>query len=188
AIHDIGAGGLSNAVPEIVDFCGCGAVIDLANVPSDEPGMSAMELWSNESQERYMLAIEAADLPAFERLCARERCPFAVLGELTAQRDLIVRDSRFGTTPVAMPMDVLLGRPPKMTRRAERVEARVPAWDRSGVTLADAVRRVLSFPAVADKSFLIHIGDRTVGGMSSRDRLVGRWQVPVADVAVTTSG
>src|SRR5690606_9879311 len=145
AIHDIGAGGLSNAVPEIVDFCGCGAVIDLVNVPSDEPGMSAMELWSNESQERYMLAIEAADLPVFERLCERERCPFAVLGELTAERDLIVHDSRFGTTPVAMPMDVLLGRPPKMMRRAERFEPHIAAWERSGVTLADAVRRVLSF-------------------------------------------
>jgi len=188
AIHDIGAGGLSNAVPEIVDHSGCGAVLDLANVPSDEPGMSAMELWANESQERYMLAIEAEDLPVFEQLCARERCPFAVIGELTAKRDLIVHDSRFGDTPVAMPMDVLLGRLPKMTRSARSTQPEMLAWDRSGVRLDDAVRRVLSFPAVADKSFLIHIGDRTVGGMSSRDQLVGPWQVPVADVAVTTSG
>jgi phosphoribosylformylglycinamidine synthase len=187
AIHDIGAGGLSNAVPEIVDHSGCGAVVDLARVPSDEPGMSAMELWANESQERYMLAIEAADLGVFERICERERCPYAVLGELTAARDLIVRDSRLGDTPVHMPMDVLLGRPPRMTREARRVEREIPTWDRAGVTLAEAVQRVLTFPAVADKSFLIHIGDRTVGGMSSRDQLVGPWQVPVADVAVTTS-
>src|SRR5690606_5747309 len=188
AIHDIGAGGLSNAVPEIVDHAGLGAVVDLARVPSDEPGMSAMELWANESQERYMLAVEPADLPVFEQLCARERCPFAVIGELTAERDLIVHDSRFGNTPVAMPMDVLLGRPPRMTRSARRTVPAIADWDRSGVDLADAVQRVLSFPAVADKSFLIHIGDRTVGGLSSRDQLVGPWQVPVADVAVTTSG
>src|SRR5690606_4599009 len=188
AIHDIGAGGLSNAVPEIVDHSGCGAVVDLASVPSDEPGMSAMELWANETQERYMLAIEPADLPVFERFCERERCPFAVIGELTANRDLVVRDSRFGETPVEMPMDVLLGRPPKMTRSARRAAPEIADWDRSGVKLDEAVRRVLSFPAVADKSFLIHIGDRTVGGMSSRDQLVGPWQVPVADVAVTTSG
>src|SRR5690606_16230737 len=170
AIHDIGAGGLSNAVPEIVDHAGLGAVVDLARVPSDEPGMSAMELWANESQERYMLAVEPADLPVFEQLCARERCPFAVIGELTAERDLIVHDSRFGNTPVAMPMDVLLGRPPRMTRSARRTVPAIADWDRSGVDLGEAVRRVLSFPAVADKSFLIHIGDRTVGGMSSRDQ------------------
>ncbi len=188
AIHDIGAGGLSNAVPEIVDHAGLGAIVDLANVPSDEPGMSSMELWANESQERYMLAIEPEDLPLFERLCERERCPFAVIGELTAERVLVVRDSRVGDTPVEMPMDVLLGRPPKMTRSARRTAPPIPAWDHAGVELDDAVRRVLSFPAVADKSFLIHIGDRTVGGMSSRDQLVGPWQVPVADVAVTTSG
>src|SRR5690606_35433004 len=187
AIHDIGAGGLSNAVPEIVDHSGCGAIVDLALVPSDEPGMSAMELWANESQERYMLTIEAADLPVFERFCERERCPYAVIGELTAERDLIVRDSRVGDVPVEMPMDVLLGRLPRMTRHARRVQPPIPAWDRAGVTLDDAVRRVLAFPAVADKSFLIHIGDRTVGGMTSRDQLVGPWQVPVADVAVTTS-
>ncbi|MFO7286862.1 MAG: phosphoribosylformylglycinamidine synthase [Gammaproteobacteria bacterium] len=189
AIHDIGAGGLSNAVPEIVDHSGCGAIVDLARVPSDEPGMSSMELWANESQERYMLTIEAADLPVFERLCERERCPYAVIGELTAERKLVVRDSRVGVddVPVDMPMDVLLGRPPKMTRQARRIRPAIPEWDRAGVTLDEAVRRVLAFPAVADKSFLIHIGDRTVGGLSSRDQLVGPWQVPVSDVAVTTS-
>src|SRR5690606_23700196 len=187
--HDIGAGGLSNAVPEIVDHSGCGAIVDLARVPSDEPGMSSMELWANESQERYMLTIEAADLPVFERLCERERCPYAVIGELTAERKLVVRDSRVGVddVPVDMPMDVLLGRPPKMTRQARRIRPAIPEWDRAGVTLDEAVRRVLAFPAVADKSFLIHIGDRTVGGLSSRDQLVGPWQVPVSDVAVTTS-
>src|SRR5690606_1385108 len=126
--------------------------------------------------------------PVFEQLCARERCPFAVIGELTAERDLIVHDSRFGNTPVAMPMDVLLGRPPRMTRSARRTVPAIADWDRSGVDLGEAVRRVLSFPAVADKSFLIHTGDPTVGGMRARGQLVGPWQVPVADVAVTTSG
>ncbi|HEX7082085.1 MAG TPA: phosphoribosylformylglycinamidine synthase [Gammaproteobacteria bacterium] len=188
AIHDIGAGGLSNAVPEIVDHCGCGARIELRNVPSDEPGMSPMELWANESQERYMLAIEADALPVFERICERERCPYAVIGELTAERDLVVEDAHFGDRPVDLPMDVLLGRPPKMTRRARRVSPTLDAWDTRGIRLDEAVERVLAFPAVADKSFLIHIGDRTVGGTSSRDQLVGPWQVPVADVAVTTSG
>ena len=188
AIHDIGAGGLSNAVPEIVEHCRCGAVIELRAIPSDEPGMSPMELWCNESQERYMLAIEAHDVARFAAICERERCPYAVIGELTAERTLIVRDRDLDNEPVAMPMEVLFGKPPKMTRTAQRSAAAITAWDTRGVQLAEAIERVLKFPAVADKSFLIHIGDRTVGGMCVRDQLVGPWQVPVSDVAVTASG
>ena len=188
AIHDIGAGGLSNAVPEIVDHSGCGAVIELRDVPSDEPGMSPMELWCNESQERYMLSIEPDRLERFLALCTRERCPVAVIGELTAERSLVVNDRELGDAPVAMPMELLFGKPPKMTRAAHAKrydDIRAEAID---VGLAAAIEAVLRFPAVADKSFLIHIGDRTVGGLSVRDQLVGPWQVPVADAAVTASG
>jgi phosphoribosylformylglycinamidine synthase len=188
AIHDVGAGGLSNAVPEIVDHSGCGAVIDLRAIPSDEPGMSPLELWCNESQERYMLAIEARDVPRFAAICERERAPFAVIGELTAERELVVTDEELGGTPVAMPMEVLFGKPPKMTRTSARVERKKPEWQRERLSLSAAVDRVLAFPAVADKSFLIHIGDRTVGGLVARDQLVGPWQVPVSDVAVTAAG
>jgi len=187
AIHDIGAGGLSNAVPEIVEHSRCGAVIELRAIPSDEPGMSPMELWCNEAQERYMLAIEARDVARFARMCERERCPYAVIGELTAERELVVRDATLGGEPVAMPMEVLFGKPPKMTRRAATEPFAPPAWRREHVSLAAAVDRVLSFPAVADKSFLIHIGDRTVGGLCVRDQLVGPWQVPVSDAAVTAA-
>ena len=200
AIHDIGAGGLSNAVPEIVDHSGCGAVIELREVPNDEPGMSPMELWCNESQERYMLSIEPGRLDGFLALCRRERCPVAVIGELTADRRLVIHDRQFGNTPVDMPMDVLLGKPPKMTRTATR-KSYGDAGAASGTgsatktdamprldDLATALESVLRFPAVADKSFLIHIGDRTVGGLTARDQLVGPWQVPVSDVAVTAAG
>jgi phosphoribosylformylglycinamidine synthase len=188
AIHDIGAGGLSNAVPEIVEHSHCGAIVDLRAIPNDEPGMTPMELWCNESQERYMLTIAAEDLPRFVAICQRERCPCAVIGELTAERELVVRDATLGGDPVAMPMEVLFGKPPKMTRRAARAEFGAPEWRREQLSLAAAVDRVLAFPAVADKSFLIHIGDRTVGGLVARDQLVGPWQVPVSDVAVTASG
>jgi phosphoribosylformylglycinamidine synthase len=187
AIHDIGAGGLSNAVPEIVDHSHCGAALELRAIPSDEPGMSPMELWCNESQERYMLTIEQRDVERFVAICERERCPHAVLGELTAKRDLVVHDATLANEPVAMPMDVLFGKPPKMTRRASRVPFTAPAWRREHVSLTSAIDRVLAFPAVADKSFLIHIGDRTVGGLCVRDQLVGPWQVPVSDVAVTAA-
>jgi len=188
SIHDIGAGGLSNAVPEIVEQSHSGAVIELRDVPSDEPGMTPMELWCNESQERYVLAVAAEQVAVFARLCERERCPYAVIGALTADRHLKVRDAHFGNEPVAMPMDVLFGNPPRMTREAAPDAAKPADWDRAGIVLTEAVERVLSFPAVADKSFLIHIGDRSVGGLVSRDQLVGPWQVPVSDVAVTTSG
>ena len=193
AIHDVGAGGLSNAVPEIVDHSGCGAVIELREVPNDEPGMSPMELWCNESQERYMLSIEPGRLDAFLALCRRERCPVAVVGELTAERRLVIHDRQFGNTPVDMPMDVLLGKPPKMTRTAQRKTYGGDPGSTAAVVprvggLAAALESVLRFPAVADKSFLIHIGDRSVGGLTARDQLVGPWQVPVSDVAVTVAG
>jgi phosphoribosylformylglycinamidine synthase len=187
AIHDVGAGGLSNAVPEIVDHSNCGAEIELRAILSDEPGMSPMELWCNESQERYMLTIEPGDIERFAAICERERCPYAVLGELTAQRELVVRDSLQGGAPVAMPMEVLFGKPPKMTRRAARTKFEAPEWRREQLSFTAAVDRVLAFPAVADKSFLIHIGDRSVGGLIARDQLVGPWQVPVSDVAVTAA-
>lgn len=188
SIHDIGAGGLSNAIPEIVHQSECGAVIRLRDVPNDDPGMSPMELWCNESQERYVMLLRADAVEAFERICERERCPYALIGELTENRDLRVVDEEFGDEPVAMPLDVLFGKPPKMTREASPVRPAPAPWDRDGIDPGEAVDRVLSFPAVADKSFLINIGDRTVGGKISRDQMVGPWQVPVADAAVTTSG
>ena len=188
AIHDIGAGGLSNAVPEIVDHSNCGAVIELRKVPNDEPGMSPMELWCNESQERYMLSIEPNQLDRFLSFCERERCPVAVLGELTTKRDLLVNDSEFDNAPVSMPMDLLFGKPPKMTRSATRKDYSAESSESVEVELDQAIEAVLKFPAVADKSFLIHIGDRSVGGLSVRDQLVGPWQVPVSDVAVTAAG
>ena len=188
SIHDIGAGGLSNAIPEIVHQSECGAVIRLRDVPNDDPGMSPMELWCNESQERYVMILRADAVEAFERICARERCPYALIGELTEERDLIVTDEEFGNEPVAMPLDVLFGKPPKMTREASPARPEPEPWDSEGIDLDEAVERVMSFPAVADKSFLINIGDRTVGGRISRDQMVGPWQVPVADAAVTASG
>ncbi len=187
SIHDVGAGGLSNAVPEIIDQSHRGARIALRAVPNDEPGMTPMELWCNESQERYVLTIAADFVETFAAICARERCPHAIIGELTEDRELIVEDEFFGNEPVAMPMDVLLGKTPRMTRKAGATDTVAPAWDRQDVTLAQAIQRVLKFPAVADKSFLIHIGDRTVGGLVCRDQLVGPWQVPVSDVAVTSA-
>ena len=188
SIHDIGAGGLSNAIPEIVHQSECGAVIRLRDVPNDDPGMSPMELWCNESQERYVMLLRADAVETFERICERERCPYALIGELTEERDLRVVDEEFGNEPVAMPLDVLFGKPPKMTREASSARPSPEPWDRDGIEPGEAIDRVLSFPAVADKSFLINIGDRTVGGKISRDQMVGPWQVPVADAAVTTSG
>ena len=188
SIHDVGAGGLSNAIPELVHQSECGAAIRLRDVPNDDPGMSPMELWCNESQERYVMLLRADAVKAFERICERERCPYALVGELTAKRDLVVVDEEFGNEPVAMPLEVLFGKPPRTTREASPVRPVPEPWSRDGIDFGEAVHRVLSFPAVADKSFLINIGDRTVGGRISRDQMVGPWQVPVADAAVTTSG
>lgn len=186
-IHDVGAGGLSNAVPEAVAHSGRGAVIDLRAIASDEPGMSPMELWCNESQERYVLVVASGALEDFARLCARERCPHAVIGTLTGDGRLLVTDSLLGETPVDMPIDVLLGKTPKMLREVSTRPALAQALDLAALEPREALRRVLHLPAVADKTFLITIGDRSVGGLISRDQMVGPWQVPVADCAVTSA-
>ena len=185
SIHDVGAGGLSNALPELVHNAGRGAKLDLRAIPSEEPGMSPREIWCNEAQERYALAIRREALESFAAICARERCPYAVLGEATSDRRLIVRDPLFESVPVDMDLAVLLGKPPKMTREAAHREPAIDFVVTEGIGLAEAARRVLQFPAVADKTFLVTIGDRTVGGMCSRDPMIGPWQVPVSDVAVT---
>jgi phosphoribosylformylglycinamidine synthase len=188
SIHDVGAGGISNALPELVHGGGKGAKFELRAVPNEERGMSPMQIWSNEAQERYVLAIAPERLDEFQAMCERERCPFAVIGKATVGEQLTVHDAEFNNHPVNMPLPVLLGKPPKMTRKVTREKPQLPAFDTSGITLKDAVERVLRLPAVADKTFLIAIGDRTVGGMTARDQMVGPWQVPVADVAVTTLG
>ncbi len=187
-IHDVGAGGLSNAVPEAVNHSRRGARIDLREVASAEAGMSPLEIWCNEAQERYVLIVAEDRLAEFGAICERERCPVSVIGTLTDDGLLVVDDAELGVRPVDLPMDMLLGNPPKMTREVRHEPASVHPLDLSGIDLEDAVLRVLSFPAVADKSFLIHIGDRTVGGLTVRDQLVGPWQVPVADVAITATG
>ncbi|MFZ6772408.1 phosphoribosylformylglycinamidine synthase [Undibacterium sp. SXout7W] len=186
SIHDVGAGGLSNAFPEITNDAKRGAIFDLRKVPLEESGMAPKEIWSNESQERYVLGIAPESLELFSSFCQRERCPFAVVGTATEERQLKVIDSEHDNSPVDMPMDVLLGKPPKMHRDVSHEHVEYPAIDLTGIDLADAAQRVLSLPTVADKSFLITIGDRTVGATSVRDQMVGPWQVPVADCAVTT--
>ncbi|HEY4104985.1 MAG TPA: phosphoribosylformylglycinamidine synthase, partial [Polyangiaceae bacterium] len=187
SIHDVGAGGLSNALPELVNDSGCGARFELRRIPSDEPGMSPLELWCNESQERYVLGIAQEDLPRFEAICARERCPYAVLGVATDDGVLRVSDAHFDNQPIDLPLSVLLGKPPKMTRIAQRGAFEPESATLSGIELAEAARRILQLPTVADKTFLITIGDRTVTGLVARDQMVGPWQVPVADVAVTST-
>jgi len=185
SVHDVGAGGLSNALPELVHGAARGARIDLRAAPNEEPGMSPREVWSNEAQERYVLAIAPDQLDLFAAICARERCPFAVVGVASDDHRLEVRDPLFGTVPVDMDLPALLGKPPRMTRDVSRVRPSLTPVDLTGVSLEDAVGRVLRHPAVADKTFLIAIGDRTVGGLCSRDQMVGPWQVPVADCATT---
>ena len=189
SIHDVGAGGLANAVPEMVHAARRGGRLDLRAIPSEEPGMSPLQIWCNEAQERYVLAIASRDLELFRELCERERCPFAVIGSVTADGRLTVIDSAFHNSPVEMDLEVLLGRPPGLTRhvsRGKRLD--LPAFDHARIDLREAAYRVLRLPAVADKTFLITIGDRTVGGMTARDQMVGPWQTPVADVAVTLAG
>jgi phosphoribosylformylglycinamidine synthase len=199
AIHDVGAGGLSNAFPELVNDAGRGARFDLRAVPLEESGLSPKEIWSNESQERYVMAIAQESLPQFKAFCERERCPFAVIGVATEERDLVVMDGGAAAppggseahevtsvgAPVNMPMNVLLGKPPKMHREVKSVSRPIPPLDLTGVDLQQSVINVLSHPTVASKRFLITIGDRTVGGLTHRDQMVGPWQVPVADCAVT---
>ncbi len=186
SIHDVGAGGLSNALPELAYGAGCGARFELRRVQTEEPGMSPREIWCNEAQERYVLAIAADRLEEFRTLCERERCPFAVLGEATADGQLVVSDSHFGNNAVDMDMEVLLGKPPRMTRDVVRKQRHLPPFDAAALDLKEAAYRVLRMPSVASKNFLITIGDRSVGSMTARDQMVGPWQVPVADCAVTT--
>src|SRR5450830_287531 len=186
SIHDVGAGGLSNAFPEITNDAKRGAIFDLRKIPLEESGMAPKEIWSNESQERYVLAISPDNLPLFKALCERERCLFAAVGVATEERQLKLIDTDLGNEPVDMPMDVLLGKPPKMQRDVVHVANDFPAIDLTGMDLVDVAQKVLLLPTVADKSFLITIGDRSVGGMTVRDQMVGPWQVPVADCAVTT--
>ena len=190
SIHDVGAGGVSNAFPELADGAGLGAQFQLRKVPLEESGMSPAEIWCNESQERYVLAIEAKDLELFKSLCERERCPFAVVGEATTERQLQLSDSKEvvgsdAAMPIDMPMEVLLGKPPRMHRDVQRVTQVFEELDLTDADLAQCIAWVLQQPTVASKSFLITIGDRTVGGLNARDPFVGPWQVPVADCAVT---
>ncbi|MFT7227823.1 MAG: phosphoribosylformylglycinamidine synthase [Methylophilaceae bacterium] len=188
SIHDVGAGGISNAFPELVNDAEVGAIFQLRDVNNEEPGMSPLELWSNEAQERYVLAVEQKDLPLFKSLCERERCPFAVVGVATAKRHLTVEDTHFDNKPVDMDLSVLLGKPPKMTRDVKSVSKPLTAFDTSKLDIKEAADRVLHLPGIADKTFLITIGDRSVTGLIARDQMVGPWQVPVADVAVTCAG
>ncbi|MBL8931711.1 MAG: phosphoribosylformylglycinamidine synthase [Kineosporiaceae bacterium] len=200
SVHDVGAGGLSNAFPELVDGAGLGARFDLDAVPVEESGLAPKEIWCNESQERYVVAIDPASLDLFARLCERERCPYAVVGVATEQPQLVVAPDALladatpdapsgvgaaGDIPIDLPMEVLLGKPPKMTRDVARIARDAGDFDPEGLDLREAAYAVLRHPSVASKRFLITIGDRTVGGLSHRDQLVGPWQVPVADVAVT---
>ena len=190
SLHDVGAGGLSNAVPELLHDSARGGVIDLRAIPSDDPALSPMQLWSNESQERYVAGVAAEHLRDFLDICARERCPVAVIGKVTAAEHLLLTDDLLGEPPIDLPMEVLFGKPPKMHRDTRRLPRAAPAVDPTllDVQLDEALQRVLRFPAVAAKNFLITIGDRSVGGLCSRDQLVGPWQVPVADCAVTLAG
>ena len=186
-IHDVGAGGLSNAFPELAKDGGCGAYFELRNVPNDEPGMSPLAIWCNEAQERYVMAVKPEDLAAFEAICQRERCPYAVVGESIADKHLVVNDKHFDAKPVDIPMSVLFGKPPKMHRNVKAKISDTSPFDWSDVVLSEAIDRVLHHPTVASKSFLITIGDRSITGTVVRDQMVGPWQVPVADCAVTTT-
>ncbi len=185
AIHDVGAGGLSNAMPELVHDSERGASIELRTIPNDDTGMSPLQIWCNEAQERFVLAISSQQLPLFTAICERERCPYAVVGEATEATQLVVGDGYFDNLPIDLPMPLLFGKPPKMLRDVAHHPYHKQELDLSQADLHEAALRILHLPAVADKSFLITIGDRSVGGLVSRDQMVGPWQVPVADVAVT---
>jgi len=186
-IHDVGAGGLSNALPEAIAHSRRGGRIDLRTIPSAEPELSPMEIWCNEAQERYVLALAPGSVALFAALCARERCPYSIVGQITGDGRLLVSDPLLGGTPVDMPIEVLLGKAPRMLRDVRSVAKLCAAAGTDGVTIAESLQRLLHLPTIADKSFLITIGDRSVGGLIHRDQMVGPWQVPVADVAVTLS-
>ena len=185
-IHDVGAGGLSNALPELVKDGGTGGRFELRKVPNDEPGMSPVEIWCNEAQERYVLAIKPEDVERFTSICERERCPYALVGEAVKEKHITVADDHFDNKPVDLPMSILFGKPPKMHRTATKLDITGSPFAADKCDINDAVFRVLRHPAVASKNFLITIGDRSVGGMVARDQMVGPWQIPVADCAVTT--
>ncbi len=187
SIHDVGAGGLSNALPELVHDCGRGARILLRAVPNAEPGMSPLEIWCNEAQERYVLAVLEGDLARFEALCRRERCPYAVVGHATEAQDLVVADTHFDDAPVDLPLSVLFGNPPGMHRDVQHQRAAHLPFDPEGLDLHAALLQVLRLPTVADKTFLVTIGDRSITGLVARDQMVGPWQVPIADCAATTA-
>jgi phosphoribosylformylglycinamidine synthase len=187
-IHDVGAGGLSNALPEAIAHSQRGGRIDLRSIPSAESELSPMEIWCNEAQERYVLALVPGSVAQFTALCERERCPVAVVGEITADGRLLVTDAKLGNVPVDMPIEVLLGKPPRMTRDVRTILKLPTALSTGDTSIAQSLDRLLCLPTIADKSFLITIGDRSVGGLISRDQMVGPWQVPVADVAVSLSG
>ncbi|BDZ75087.1 phosphoribosylformylglycinamidine synthase [Methylophaga marina] len=185
AIHDVGAGGLSNAFPELVDDSGRGGRFELRVIPNDEPSMSPMEIWCNESQERYVLGVHPDRIDEFKAICERERCPWAVVGETTEEEHLLLGDADNETSPIDMPLSLLLGKPPKMLRDVKHTQHEHPDLDFAGVSPRMALERVLKLPTVASKNFLITIGDRSVTGLVARDQMVGPWQVPVADCAVT---
>ena len=186
-IHDVGAGGLSNAFPELVKDGNRGGNFELRNINNDEPGMSPLAIWCNEAQERYVMAVPPSEMSRFEAICERERCPYAVVGEAIEEMHLTLGDTHFENKPVDLPMGVLFGKPPKMHRSVERKTYDVAEFDASGIDLKEAAERVMKLPAVASKSFLITIGDRSITGQVARDQMVGPWQVPVADCAVTTA-
>lgn len=188
SIHDVGAGGISNALPELVNDAGMGAEFELREVPNDEYGMSPMEIWCNESQERYVMAISPDNIEQFKQICQRERAPYAILGHATKEQRLILNDKHFANKPIDMSLEVLLGKPPKMSRDVVHVQVNQDPFDTRNINLEDAANRVLHLPAVADKSFLVTIGDRSVTGLVVQEQMVGPWQVPVADAAVTCSG
>ncbi|EGW55812.1 phosphoribosylformylglycinamidine synthase [Candidatus Endoriftia persephonae] len=187
-IHDVGAGGLSNALPELVKDAGRGGRFELRMVPNDDPGMAPMEIWCNESQERYVMAIDVERLDEFKAICERERCPYAVVGEATDEEHLLLGDAHFNNKPIDLPMPLLFGKAPRMLRDVHHRPFAKPELDTSEIDLKEAALRVLRLPTVANKTFLISIGDRSITGMVARDQMVGPWQVPVADLAVTTSG
>ena len=186
-IHDVGAGGLSNALPELVSDGGRGGKFELRNVLCDERGMTPLEIWCNESQERYVMSVAEKDLPVFDAICQRERAPYAVVGEATAEEHLLLNDSQFDNQPIDMPLDVLLGKAPKMHRDVTSASVTGSALQTQQMTVKEAAERILRLPTVAEKTFLITIGDRSVTGLVARDQMVGPWQVPVADVAVTAT-
>jgi phosphoribosylformylglycinamidine synthase len=188
SVHDVGAGGLSNAIPELLHDAGCGGRLELRDIPNAEPGMSPLEIWCNEAQERYVLAVAPERLDVLRELCERERCPYAVLGRATDDGILSVTDRELGETPIELPLSLLFGNAPKLVRRVSRRSASAAPFEPRGIDSEEAALRVLRLPCVAAKDFLVTIGDRTVGGLISRDAMVGRYQVPVADSAVTIAG